>query len=193
MTHAVRAPARRSAPPVAREAPAGPGTELSPVLEALARSARSRSEALLSEAREAASTELSEARAESARILRQARAEGEESASRSAAILSARTRRQAHEEVLAARRVVLETLRRRAAAAVQEKVATAGGGVLVGALQALVNVRVGLAPPEGPGPRPGSVGAITARTANRRASTSVEDIVELVLNGLASEVESLWA
>lgn len=193
MTPAVRTPARRSAPPATSEAPAGPGTDLSPVLEALARSARSRSEALLSEAREAASTELSEARAESARILRQARAEGEESASRSAAILSARTRRQAHEEVLAARRVVLETLRRRAAEAVEEKVATAGGEALVETLQAVVNARVGLAPPRGPATRPGSVGAITARTANRRASTSLEDVVDLVLNGLASEIESLWA
>lgn len=192
MTHAVRSPARRDPRPAASEALGEFGTDLSAVLESLARAAGSQVETLLSEARREASRELNEARAEAQRIIQQARAEGDESASRSAAMMSARTSRQAHEEILAARRSAVETLRRRAAEAMERRVATPEGEELIEYLRSIVHARVGLAPPPGPSGRPAAVGAITARSGNRRATADVEDLVDSVLNTLAQEVESLW-
>lgn len=192
--HAVRIPSRRLPHAGGHGAPAGLGSDLSPVAEALAQSARSRSEVLLSDARREAFNDLEEARAEAERILNEARIEGEASASRSAAIMSARTSRQAHEEVLAARRIALETLRRRATESLEQKLTTSGGVILVDVLQTIANARVGLAPPPpGVGNHSVATGVISAERANRRATASLEDLVDSVLNLLAPKVESLWA
>ena len=197
MIHAVRSPARLDPPPAQREA-AGLENDLSAVLEALAHAATSLSERLLSDARREAATQLDDARSEARRMMQLARAEGEESATRSAAMMSARTRRQAHEDVLAARRSVVEQLRHRAAETVARKVGTSECEALIDYLRSIVNARVGLAPGPGVTGRPATfdgeaVGRITAQEGNRRATVNVADLVDSVLNLLAPEVESLWA
>lgn len=190
MTQTVRTPARPASPDAARENPRGLEAELSAVLEALARTARSNAEILLSEARREAATELDEARTQAEHIMQEARSQGTESASRSAAMMSARTRRQAHEQILAVRRSVVETLRCRAAEAAERRAATPEGMDLIDHLRSVVNARVGLPPHSGE--RPGAVGVITAQNGNRRATASVEGLVDRVLESMASEVESLW-
>lgn len=193
MTQAVRTPARPASPAAARDKSRGLEAELSAVLEALARAASSTAEILLSRARQEAATELHEARTQAERIMQEARSQGTESASRSAAMMSARTRRQAHEQILAVRRSVVETLRHRAAEAAERRAATPEGMDLIDHLRSVVHARVGLPPPPDSGERPGAVGVITAQSGNRRATASVEDLVDRVLEPMASEVESLWA
>jgi len=163
---------------------------LSPVMQALFESARSRADELSAAAESDARAELARAQAEAERILEEARAEGRDAATHRVNLQLAAARREARGTVLAARRGAYDELRRRCLESLERQAATPAGRRLSHLLGTLVHERVGGSATV---VRTGTGGlGARARVGNRCAEIGPEVLVDIVLQTLGLEVESLW-
>jgi len=164
---------------------------LVPVVDALITTAEARVRDECAAAEAGARGELERARTEAARLLDEARADGARAAERTAAMQLAKARRAARETVLSARRRAYDTLRRSAVEALVQRASTPEGRWLGERLAVLVRDRVG---PSASAHRAGrgQLEAV-AEAGHRRAVLGPGELVDQVLESLATEIEALWA
>lgn len=176
--------------PAREDEPVTMAASLTPVVDALFDSARSRARAASAAAARDVRTELEQARNEAARILGEARADGARAAARRADAQLAAVRRDARGVVLSARRAAYDVLRRRATEALERQGATPSGRELGRLLETLARERVGA----GSSVRRTGPGALSVRATagNRHAAIGPAELVDAALRALAAEVESLW-